>query len=101
LLPIYEFSNISKFYVLGHIEHHFNGFLTNKIPGFRKLNWYLVGGANVFHFNRTDYAEFFVGLENIFKSFRIDYVWSLKDGKNFDSNFRIGITSRLGRANDD
>jgi hypothetical protein len=101
ILPIYEFSNTSKFYVLGHIEHHFNGFLTNKIPGFRKLNWYLVGGVNAFHYNSTDYSEFFVGLENILKSFRIDYYWSQKDGKKFDSNFRIGLVTRLGRSSDD
>lgn len=101
ILPIYEFSNISKFYSLIHLEHHFNGFLTNKIPGFKKLNWYLVGGVNAFHFNRTDYTEFFVGLENILKQLRIDYYWSLKDGNKFDSNFRIGITTRLPRNTDD
>jgi hypothetical protein len=101
ILPIYEFSNISKFYALVHIEHHFNGFLTNKIPGFRKLNWHLVGGVNAFHYGKTDYTEFFIGLENILKSFRIDYYWSLKDAKSYNSNFRIGLASRLGRVNDD
>ena len=101
ILPIYEFSNTSKFYVLGHVEHHFNGFLTNKIPGFRKLNWYLVSGVNAFHYSSTDYTEFFVGFENILKSFRIDYYWSQKDGKKFDSNFRIGLVTRLGRGLDD
>ena len=101
ILPIYEFSNTSKFYMLGHVEHHFNGFLTNKIPGFRKLNWYLVGGANIFHYDRSVYREIFVGLENIFKSFRIDYYWAFKDGSKFDNNFRIGLTSRLGRRGDD
>jgi len=101
ILPIYEFSNTSKFYVLGHVEHHFNGFLTNKIPGFRKLNWYLVSGVNAFHYSSTDYTEFFVGFENILKSFRIDYYFSQKDGKKFDSNFRIGLVTRLGRGSDD
>ena len=101
ILPIYEFSNISKFYALGHVEYHLNGFITNKIPGFRRLNWYLVTGVNAFHYNRTDYSEFFVGLENILKSFRIDYYWSLKDGQKFDNNFRIGLVSRLGRRSDD
>jgi hypothetical protein len=101
ILPIYEFSNTSKFHVLGHVEHHFNGFLTNKIPGFRKLNWYLVSGINAFHYSSTDYTEFFVGFENILKSFRIDYYFSQKDGKKFDSNFRIGLVTRLGRGSDD
>ena len=101
ILPIYEFSNTSKFYALAHVEHHFNGFLTNKIPGFRKLNWYLVSGVNAFHHGNTDYTEVFVGLENILKSFRIDYYWSFKDGKKFGNDFRIGLVTRLGRGSDD
>lgn len=96
ILPIYEFSNTAKFYALAHIEHHFNGFLTNKIPGFRKLNWYLVGGVNAFHYGSTDYTEFFIGLENILKFIRIDYYWSQKDGQKFDNNFRIGLVRGLG-----
>ena len=101
ILPIYEFSNTSKFYMLAHVEHHFNGFLTNKIPGFRKLNWYLVSGVNTFHYDKTNYTEVFVGLENIFKSFRIDYYWAFKDGSKYGNDFRIGLVSRLGRGQDD
>jgi hypothetical protein len=101
ILPIYEFSNTSRFYALAHVEHHFNGFLTNKIPGFRKLNWYLVTGVNAFHHGKTDYTEVFVGLENILKSFRIDYYWSFKDAKKFGNDFRIGLVTRLGRGSDD
>ena len=100
LLPIYEYSNTSKFYVLGHIEQHFNGFLTNKIPGLRKLNWYLVGGANAFHVNKSDYMEVFAGFENIFKVLRIDYIFSFRDGQGGKSNFRIGFTKRLERSDD-
>ena len=96
LLPIYEFSNISKFYVLAHIEHHFNGFLTNKIPGFRKLNWYLVAGLSTFHYEKTNYLEYFVGLENILKNLRIDYYWGRKDAKKFDNDFRVGFSKRFG-----
>lgn len=100
ILPIYEFSNISKFYALAHLEYHFNGLLTNKIPGFRKLNWYLVGGTNMFHYNQTDYTEVSIGLENILKSIRVDYYWSFKDGKRYKSDFRIGLVTRLGRDED-
>jgi len=104
LLPIYEFSNISKFYVSAHIEHHFNGFLTNKIPGFRKLNWYLVAGLSTFHYEKTNYLEYFVGLENILKNLRVDYYFGRKDAKKFDNDFRIGFSKRFGvgrRSNDD
>jgi hypothetical protein len=90
--------------VLAHIEHHFNGFLTNKIPGFRKLNWYLVAGLSTFHYEKTNYLEYFVGLENILKNFRIDYYWGRKDAKKFDTDFRIGFSKRFGagrRSNDD
>jgi len=100
LLPIYEFSNTSKFYGLAHIEHHFNGFLTNKIPGIRKLNWYLVGGANAFHVEKTDYQELFVGFENIFKVLRFDYIFTSIDGVKGKSGFRIGLTTRLERTDD-
>ena len=104
LLPIYEFSNISKFYVLAHIEHHFNGFLTNKLPGFRKLNWYLVAGLNTFHYEKTNYLEYFVGLENILKNLRVEYYWARKDAKKFSNDFKVGFSKRFGvgrRSNDD
>jgi len=103
ILPIYEFSNTSKFYVLAHIEHHFNGFLTNKLPGFRKLNWYMVGGLSTFYYEKTNYLEYSVGLENILKNLRIDYYWARKDAKRFDNNFRVGFSKKfgVGRRNDD
>lgn len=100
LLPIYEFSNTSKFYTLAHIEHHFNGFLTNKIPGLRKLNWYLVGGANTFHVKQTNYLEVFGGFENIFKILRLDYIFSFRDGQAGKSGLRIGFTTRINRPDD-
>jgi hypothetical protein len=95
LLPIYQFSNLSDFYSLAHVEHNFNGFLTNKIPGIRKLNLYLVVGANGFYINsNTNYYEVFAGFDNIFKRLRFDFVQSFLDGKLFKSGFRIGF----GRA---
>ena len=95
LLPIYQFSNLSNFYSLVHIEHNFNGFLTNKIPGIRKLNLYLVVGANGFYINNPgNYYEVFAGFDNIFKRLRVDFVQSFLNGKLSKSGFRIGF----GRA---
>jgi hypothetical protein len=98
VLPIYEYSNTSNLYMLTHIEHHFNGFLTNKIPGFRKLNWYMVAGANNFHVDKKDYYEVFAGFENIFKVLRIDYYFTFRDGQGGKSTFRIGLTKGKPKA---
>src|SRR5688500_18152147 len=101
ILPIYQYSNTNKFYTLAHFEHHFNGFLTNKIPLFRKLNWYLVGGVNTFYINKNNrYFEVMGGLENIFKIIRIDYVRSTFAGTSPMSNFRIGLKGRIGKSDD-
>jgi Family of unknown function (DUF5686)/CarboxypepD_reg-like domain len=93
LLPIYQYSNVSDFYSLAHIEHNFNGFLTNKIPGIQKLNLYLVVGANGFYINsNTNYYELFAGFDNIFKRLRIDFVQSFLDGKSYKNGIRIGLS---------
>lgn len=101
LLPIYQFSNTAKFYSLAHIEHNFKGFLTNKIPGIRKLNIYLVTGANGFYINSNRYYyEIFFGIDNIFKQIRIDFVQSYLNGKAWQNGFRFGF-SRLSRSHGD
>jgi hypothetical protein len=93
LLPIYQCSNISRFYALAHVEHNFKGFLTNKIPGFRKLNLYLVAGGNGFYLNENkNYYEIFAGFDNIFKQLRIDFVQSYLNGKPWQNGIKIGFS---------
>lgn len=102
LLPIYQYSNTDKFYSLAHIEYNLKGFLTNKIPGFRKLNLYLVTGGNGFYINNSKYYyELFVGLDNIFKQLRVDFVQSYLDGRRWQNGFRIGLSRLGGRRGDD
>jgi hypothetical protein len=102
LLPYYQFSNADPFYVLAHVEHNFNGFLTNKIPGIKKLNLYLVAGSNGFYINSNkNYYELFVGFDNIFKQLRIDFVQSWLDGKPWQNGIRIGFSRFSGRRGDD
>lgn len=102
LLPIYKYSNTSRFYTLGHIEHNFKGFLTNKIPGIRNLNLYLVTGANAFYINNnTKYFEYFIGIDNIFKQIRVDLVQSYQPGKIRQNGIRIGLSNLGGRRGDD
>jgi len=97
LAPYYANSTNENFYATGHLEHHFNGFLTNKIPLFRRLNWHLVGGANAFYVNGPKhYEEMFWGLENIFKVLRVDIVCSWRDGRYYDTGVRLGLGGLLG-----
>jgi len=88
-------------------QHHFEGFLLNRIPLMRKLKWRLVGSANVIYGglrseneytsmpetipsdpavntleytsfeNGKPYVELGYGVENIFKFVRVDFVHRL------------------------
>jgi hypothetical protein len=92
LLPYYARSGTYDFYTALHAEHHFNGFLTNKIPLVKKLNLRLVGGANLLWVNGHDhYLEAFAGIDNIFKIFRLDYVWAWDQHGAYAQGIRIGI----------
>lgn len=93
----YQFSNQSDFYTEVHVEHHAQGLLTNKIPVLKKLNWYLVEGANgLFIAPETTHLEVFAGLENIFKIFRFDVVASLQNGYKPVFTYRVGFGGLMG-----
>jgi hypothetical protein len=97
LAPYYANSTTASFYATGHIEHHFNGLITNKIPLFRRLNWYLVGGSNAFYVNnKNNYYEIFGGIENIFKTLRIDFVESYLNDRSNVFGVRLGFGGLLG-----
>ncbi|MEO5648268.1 MAG: DUF5686 and carboxypeptidase regulatory-like domain-containing protein [Chitinophagaceae bacterium] len=97
LAPYYANSTTSSFYSLAHVEHHFNGLLTNKIPLFKRLNWNLVGGSNAFYVNKdNNYLELFAGLENIFKLFRVDLVTGSVNGAKPTLDVVIGFGGIIG-----
>ncbi len=97
LARYYANSTTSSFYTFGHLEHHFNGLLTNKIPLFKRLNWNLVAGGNAFYVNgKNNYVEVFAGLENIFKLLRIDFVVAYNNGTKGLTGIRIGTGGILG-----
>ena len=97
LVSYYAFSNTEPFYVEAHTEHHFNGLITNKIPYFKKLNWYLVAGTNTFYVNeKNNHVEVFVGIENILKIFRIDFVAGYDNGRQSRTALRIGFGGLIG-----
>jgi hypothetical protein len=97
IAPYYKYSNSEEFYALGHVEHHFNGLLSNKIPLFNKLKWYFVAGANAFYVNRSNYyAEAFAGIENIFKIFRVDFINAYQPGSGNSFGVRVGLGGLFG-----
>ncbi len=101
LLAFYKLSNTNSFYSEAYVEHHFNGLLTNKIPGFKKLGWTLVAGTNLLYLNnKRNYNEFFIGLERVFKIMRIDFVFGSGTNTLPKSDIRISIRG-LSRGNPD
>ncbi len=108
LASYYANSNTESTYVTLNAEHHFYGLLTNKIPLFRRLKWYLVAATNMYYVNqKNNYIEASVGLENIgYKLFRFMRVDGVVGYSNFSSpvyGVRIGVNSsvfQLG-SNDD
>jgi hypothetical protein len=99
MAPYYANSTIAQFYSFGHLEHHFNGLFTNKIPFFKKLNWNLVAGSNAFYVNTdNNYVEIFAGIENIFKVLRVDFVAAYANGKKGLTGVRFGLGGVIGGA---
>ncbi|MCS7018314.1 MAG: DUF5686 family protein [Cytophagales bacterium] len=90
-LPYYQYST-SGFFVEGHAEHHFNGFIFNKIPLLKKLRWQEVLGLHVLHTEQLPaYAELTVGIEKIFKILRVDYIITFQEKKAMGNFFRVGL----------
>jgi len=98
LAPYYRYSNTADVYFQGHLEWHLGGLFTNKIPLFKRLNWFLLGGSNVLYINETNYyAEVFVGLENIgvkmFRFGRVDFIAGYESGLSKPS---LGVRISFG-----
>jgi hypothetical protein len=92
IMPYYQFSNTENFYTTAHAEYHLDGLLTNKIPGFRKLNWFLVVGANALYINsNSNYVEGFISLENLFKIGRVDFVHSFHQPSGSQNAIRFSF----------
>lgn len=77
--PLWAFQNIDStyqtedFYVEGHIIHHFNGAIINKIPFMKKTGIQCVVGAGALYLPEHEdyfYWEVFAGVERTFKFLR-------------------------------
>ncbi|MEA3445849.1 MAG: DUF5686 family protein, partial [Bacteroidota bacterium] len=73
LLDYYTYSTNHE-YLEAHYQHHFNGFIINKIPWVRKSKFRIVAGAH-YLYQKTDkqYLELNIGIKNILKFGRIDF----------------------------
>lgn len=91
LLDYYRYSTNNR-YLEAHYEHHFNGFLFNKIPLFRKLKWQEVVSLNYLNTQESrHYLELGLGIEHIFKVFRVDFVTSFQEGNKARTGVMVGF----------
>ncbi len=91
LLPYYTYST-NKEYIELHAEHHFNGFIFNKIPLLKKTKIQeVVGGHALFSDKLKNYYELNFALENIFKVVRFDYVLAYGINSKVSNGFLIGL----------
>jgi hypothetical protein len=103
-----EFEFVSDQYAQLWIEHHFNGFFFNKIPGFNKLRLRevlvfksLIGSFNsknqkllsapseLMSPSKVPYIELGFGIENIAYLFRVDFLWRATYRNNGGQNWGV------------
>ena len=99
LMPYYEYSSNSAFAML-HVQHDFNGFIWNKIPGLKALGFEFVTGYHFLYTPETaPYMEFNIGLDrigwNLFRFLRVDFVMGYKVGQPLLYGGVIGLTLSL------
>ncbi|MFD2512775.1 DUF5686 and carboxypeptidase regulatory-like domain-containing protein [Pontibacter locisalis] len=91
LLDYYRYSTNNR-YLEAHYEHHFNGFLFNKIPLFRRLKWQEVFSLNYLNTRESKhYLELGLGIEHIFKVLRVDFVTSFQEGNKAKTGITVGL----------
>lgn len=91
LLPYYTYST-KNWYAEAHAEHHFNGFVFNKIPLLKKYRIQEVFGGHILFNDKLDqYYEVNFGVEHIFQIIRLDYVLGFGPYEKFNQGFLIGL----------
>jgi len=91
LLDYYKFST-TGFFMEGHYEHHFNGFVVNKFPLLRRTKFQAVATLNYLYTGLLkNYVEIGIGIEHILKIGRVDFVSSFQQGEKAGAGVRIGI----------
>ena len=91
LLDYFRFST-NNAYLEAHYDHHFNGFIFNKVPLFRKLKWQEVVSLNYLTTAQAGhYVELGAGIEHILKVLRVDFYSALQSGQRLGTGLRIGV----------
>ncbi|NOX45816.1 MAG: prolyl oligopeptidase family serine peptidase [Chlorobi bacterium] len=89
-LNYFDYST-NEYYASGRWEHHFNGWIFNKLPLLRKLKFQVLAGtASLYSTDNGVFSEFFVGAENIFNFLRVDFVTNYQNNK-INPMLRIGL----------
>lgn len=105
LLPYYTYSTDRPF-VQAHVQHHLQGWLLDKVPGLRKLNWKEVVGLNFYWSEQPaerpetqralPYWEAAFGFENIgikfFRPFRVDVATGFFGKNHYRTGVVIGVS---------
>jgi hypothetical protein len=95
LLPYYTYS-ANQWFLEAHAEHHFNGFIINKLPLLKKLKVQEVVGAHLLMNNAIkQYYEINFGLEHIFNIIRVDYVLGYGIANKVRSGVTVGLVTRF------
>ncbi|MDB5142069.1 MAG: carboxypeptidase-like regulatory protein [Mucilaginibacter sp.] len=90
LLDYYRFSTLTE-YIEAHLEHNFSGFITNKIPGIRKLKLQEIVDFNYLSTPELhNYYELGFGLQYL--NFRLMYGTSFNSGSNVKNGVRLGVS---------
>ncbi|RXK85446.1 DUF5686 family protein [Filimonas effusa] len=95
----YKYSTTASIYGGAYVEYHLNGFLSNKIPVFRKYNWFFIVGSNSLVLEGGNhYVDVFFSIENIFKVARIDFVQSFRSKSFNRSGIKLNIPLVSGKV---
>ncbi len=91
LLDYYRFST-NNAYLEAHYDHHFNGFILDRVPLLRKLKWQEVASLNYLTTRQSGhYLELGAGIEHIFKVVRVDFYSAFQSGQRVGTGLRVGI----------
>jgi Family of unknown function (DUF5686)/CarboxypepD_reg-like domain len=105
MLPYFAYAT-DKPFAEAHVQHHLEGYLLDKIPLLRKLNFKEVIGAGIFYADHASadpkftgklpYWELNAGFENIgikaLRPFRVDVVWGFFGKNHYRTGVVIGVS---------